>query len=315
LTCHFAKLDYEALLHLEGPDARTFLQGQVTCDIRNLVPGVALPGSYCTIKGRVVCDFLLCALRDEHLVLRLRRDIRADSAAQLAKYIVFSRAQLDAARDDWEIFACWGADAAAALQTLFGTLPTTRYGSCSGDGFTLVQLDAAGQQFECYLLTGAGMSWPRDLGRSMSPGELAAWQALQIDGGIARIEAATSGEFVPQMLNYDATGHISFNKGCYTGQEVVARLHYKGTAKRRLYRAELAADRPTAQLPGASDSLYRPGGEQAVGTVVNSAATADGRCKLLVSATTAGVDAGLHLFDSHGPLLVCQPAPYAVPAK
>ena len=77
MSCYYTMLGREALLHIQGPDARTFLQGQVTCDTRKLSASAALPGSYCTVQGRVVCDFLLCALAEDHLVLRMRREIRA----------------------------------------------------------------------------------------------------------------------------------------------------------------------------------------------------------------------------------------------
>ena len=92
MTCYYANLDHEALLHVQGPDALSFLQGQVTCDTRSLRADLALPGACCTVQGRVVFDFLLGQLEADHLVLRMRRDILASSAALLAKYIVFSKA-------------------------------------------------------------------------------------------------------------------------------------------------------------------------------------------------------------------------------
>ncbi len=315
MSCYYVNLEHEALLHLQGPDARSFLQGQVTCDTRKLEAGRALPGTYCTLQGRVVCDFLLCALAQDHLLLRMRRDIRATGAALLAKYIVFSKARLEPEREDWQVMACWGADAADALRELFDMPRLEKYGAWHGEGFVLVQLDDAGQQFECYLERVVATALQPRLKEFMQAAAEPEWQALQIAAGIARIEAPTTGEFIPQLLNYDLTGHISFNKGCYTGQEVVARLHYRGTPKRRLYRAETALAGLEGRLVAAGDPLYSADGARAVGNVINRVETADGRLLLLVTSTAAGTATGLHLLDPSGPLLRTEAMPYPVPEK
>ncbi|MEE4146284.1 MAG: hypothetical protein V2I26_15880 [Halieaceae bacterium] len=316
MTRQYAKLDQESLLHLQGSDALSFLQGQVTCDTRKLADANSLPGVLCTVQGRVVGDFLLCALAPEHLVLRLRRDIRDTVAAVLAKYIVFSKAKLEPGRDDWQVMACWGPEAGAALLDCFGTVPTEKHGAAVGDGFALLQTDDAGLRFECYLRKDAAQTHLQALARCMDQGSEADWQALEIAAGIARIEAGTTGEFIPQMLNYDVTGHISFNKGCYTGQEVVARMHYRGKPKRRLYRAAVQPSEPAGSLQvAAGDPLFGGDSSQAQGNVVNAAATADGQLVMLVTATGPGVDTGLHLSGPDGPSLRTEPVPYPVPEK
>ena len=313
LSCYYAKLENEALLHIEGPDALTFLQGQVTCDTRELTANKALPGLYCTVQGRVVCDFLLCTLAPDHLLLRMRRDIRASTAALFAKYIVFSKAKLDAQQDDWQVCACWGPELATTLEQIFGALPRERYSSCSGEGFVLVQMDAAGQQFECYLHRNTAELGSRLIERSLA-GTETDWQAEQIASGIARLEAGTTGEYVPQLLNYDLTGHISFTKGCYTGQEVVARLHYRGKPKRRLYLADINADSipPDLQIQ-AGDPLYGEDNSRAIGNVINCAAGENGEQFMLVTATEAGANTALRLGDSKGPQLHTHATPYRVP--
>ena len=313
LSCYYAKLENEALIHIEGPDALTFLQGQVTCDTRELTPIKALPGLYCTVQGRVVCDFLLCTPAPDHLLLRMRRDICASTAALFAKYIVFSKAKLDTQRDDWQVSACWGPDSATALEQIFGALPRERYSSCSGEGFVLVQMDAAGQQFECYLHRNAAELESRLIEHSRA-GTGTHWQAEQIASGIARLESGTTGEYVPQLLNYDLTGHISFTKGCYTGQEVVARLHYRGKPKRRLYLADINADNipPNLQIQ-AGDPLYGDDGSRAIGNVINCVAGENGGLLMLVTATEAGARKELRLGDSRTPQLRTHATPYPIP--
>lgn len=320
MSSHYAPLTDEALLHITGPQALTFLQGQTTCDTRRLDDAHALPGAYCTPQGRVVCDFLLCQLATGHYALRMRREIRGAAAAVFGKYIVFSRAELDAGEDGWRVAACWGEGAATQLQSIFGGAPRERYGTVAGEGFVLVQLDAEGHQFECYLDHALNPGRLKQLEAAFQAGDPSAWQAIQIGSGIARIEAATVEAFVPQMLNYDLTGHISFKKGCYTGQEVIARLHYRGQAKRRMYLARMEsshaagmprAGTPRAGMPRAGTPLYNAGEERPVGTVVNSATTAQGGIVALVVATAAGVETGLRLGTPDGPTLETGELPYA----
>jgi tRNA-modifying protein YgfZ len=307
VNCQYAHLPQEALLHIVGPDTLKFLQGQTTCDTRRVKPDHAVPGAFCTPQGRVLCDFLLCQLGPDHFALRMRRDIRASSSMAFGKYIIFSKAKLDDTREDWAPYAVWGPAAATALKELFAGLPAERYGATSGDGYVLVQTDEQGRQFECYLHSSCSEKWLSRMAGVMSPSSEAEWRLLQISNGIARIEAATVEEFVPQILNYDLTGHISFNKGCYTGQEVVARLHYRGKPKRRTYLAEL----PVESIYPAGTAVYEAVSGQSVGTIVNCCA-ARGKTHALVAATEGGIGNGLHIAAVDGPLLTLGVLPYTL---
>lgn len=307
MNCQYSPLEQEALLHIVGPDTLKFLQGQTTCDTRKVTPKRAVPGAFCTPQGRVVCDFLLSELGPDHFALRLRRNIRADSSAAFGKYIIFSKAKLDATREDWAPYAVWGPEAASAVGNIFGELPTERFGTTSGTGFVLVQMDERGQQFECYLQSSSSAAHLARMADVLQLSTEADWQALQITNGIARIEAAIVAEFVPQILNYDRTGHISFNKGCYTGQEVVARLHYRGKPKRRTYAAELPVDTSCTAGTTVHDAVTG----QNVGTIVNCC-TAQGKTRALVAATADGAANGLRLAAADGPLLTLGELPYTL---
>jgi tRNA-modifying protein YgfZ len=307
VNCQYAHLDHEALLHIIGPDTLKFLQGQTTCDTRKVKPDHAVPGAFCTPQGRVVCDFLLSELSQDHFALRMRRDIRASSSAAFGKYIIFSKAKLDDTREDWTPYAVWGPEAANALGEIFAGVPTERFGTTSGDGFVLVQMDEQGQQYECYLHEPSSATRLARMDEVMQPGSESEWQVLQITNGIARIETGTVEDFVPQVLNYDLTGHISFNKGCYTGQEVVARLHYLGKPKRRTYVAEL----PFETSCPAGTSVYDAVSGQNVGTIVNGC-TAQGKTHALLAATASGVANGLCLASRDGPLLTLGELPYTL---
>lgn len=306
MNCEFTRLEQEALLHISGPDALAFLQGQTTCDTRVIDRAHALPGAYCTPQGRVVCDFLLCELGPEHYGLRLRRDIREESGKTFGKYIVFSKATLEAGRDDWLLFGAWGPGAAGALENVFGALPEERYGVHSGDGFALVRMDGEGLLYECYLEASRG-DYSERMAAAMQPGSEEAWRAQQVASGLARIEAATAGAHVPQTLNYDLTGHISFKKGCYTGQEVVARLHYRGKPKHRTYLADLPVDTACAVGDKVLDAVTG----KAAGSIVNAASTGAG-VRVLVEATAEGVANGLQLDDRDATPLLQATLPYSL---
>ena len=305
MNCQFSSLEQEALLHIVGPDSLKFLQGQTSCDTRKIDPNHALPGIFCTPQGRVVCDFLLFEIGKNHFALRLRRDIRMNSSASFGKYIIFSKADIEDSREDWKPVGIWGTAAKEALTELFGEIPTERFGATAGEGYVLVQLDESGQQFECYLQETTAQDLLLRMGELMQLGTECEWQAAQITSGLPRIEAATIEEFVPQTLNYDLTGHINFKKGCYTGQEVVARLHYLGKPKRRTYVATLPAETNTS----AGNPVFDATSGKNVGNIVNSC-VALGKTHALVAATTAGAGNGLQLDSTSGDPLLLGNLPY-----
>lgn len=308
MNCHYAPLAQEAVLHITGPDTLKFLQGQVTCDTRRIDAAHARPGAFCTPQGRVVCDFLLFEVAHEQFALRMRRDIRASASSTFGKYIIFSKAKLDAAREDWMPCAVWGHAATPAIVDIFGAAPSERFGVSRAEDAIVVQMDELGQQFECFLSRAGSEARLAQMAKQIQRATEAQWQALQIATGIARIEAATVGEFVPQILNYDLTGHISFNKGCYTGQEVVARLHYRGKPKRRSYCGWLPAlDGCTPNTP-----VFDAADGQAVGNIVNCCLTPEGAA-VLVAATAGGAQNGLLLGAADGPRLALGELPYEVP--
>lgn len=304
MPSHYTVLNNEALLHISGPDSLKFLQGQTTCDTNKVSPDQATLGAYCTPKGRVVCDFILCQIGDNHFALRLRRDILESSATTFGKYIIFSKAELNPSDTNWKIYGCWGSEVKQALDSALGVkdraaMPGLPYSSFGGEGFAIIQIDEAGTQFECYIDTQNQTELAHRLENVLSASDENTWKSLQIEQGIGRIEAATSEDYIPQMLNYDLTGHISFDKGCYTGQEVVARMHYRGKSKKRLYRASSTE----TQTFHAGMSLYNNSSSQSVGSIVNSAIDEVGQAIALIVAPVESGTQTLHLGDPKGPLV------------
>lgn len=300
-----APLSAHGVLEVRGPDAEKFLQGQLTCSTAAVTPEQSSPGAYCTAKGRVVASFQLLRPQSDLFWLRMRGDLLDVAARALGKYIVFSKAKL-ATVDTIIGIGLHGAAVGPLLRDAIGTLPTQRYGSIGYGNGLLWQSDANGTQFEYWGPVEAAMRlWSHCAPRCIAAGSRY-WRWLQIRSGNAEIGAATSEMFLPHMLNYHETGAINFQKGCYTGQEIIARTHYRGQVKRHLLQAALNGQAP---LPG-SDVTTIDG--KIVGNVVDSIATEAGRAELLAVVADDSAEDPMLLRVSGAELRALTP-PYAIP--
>lgn len=306
-------LSHYRLLEVRGAEAEKFLQGQLTCSAADVGAELSSPGAYCTVKGRVVASFQLLRPQPDLFWLRMRADLLDITARTLGKYIVFSKAKL-APADPIVGIGLHGAAAASLLSELIGPLPSRQHATVSyGDGL-LRQCDEAATQYEYWGPAATALAvWSHCAPRCIAIGSRY-WRWLQIRSDNAEICAATSEMFLPHMLNYHATGAINFKKGCYTGQEIVARTHYRGQVKRHLLRAALLGAAPAA----GSDITDRAG--KSVGNVVDSVSTSAEAAELLAvvadlaAETAAGesVDAPTFLRAGTAELRPLAPA-YAIP--
>jgi folate-binding protein YgfZ len=274
-------LSHYGLLAVEGPDSAKFLQGQVTCNVMDATDSRSVAGAYCTPKGRILSSFQLAQRDPQTYWLRMRRDIVDSTKTSLGKYIVFSKAKLRIAEELIPI-GLHGPAAAAVIDTLTGLSGDQRRRVAPTAGGLVLQLDDAGQWFECWLPREEALHlWQSQQGRLAAAGSRY-WQWLGIRAGLGEICAATVDQFIPQMLNFQVTGAINFKKGCYTGQEIVARTQYRGQIKRHMYR--LAVPSPA---PMAGTELSAAG--QKIGTVVDGVTIAAQTAEILavLSATEA----------------------------
>ena len=275
-------LSHYGILSIEGPEAEQFLQGQITCSAPGVTPALSSPGAYCTPKGRVVASFQLLRPRDDAFWLRMRGDLLETAARAFGKYIVFSKAKL--ATVDLVGIGLHGAGVGAVLRDLLGALPETQHATVGhGDGL-LLRGDADGTRFEYWGPAAAATAlWSHCAPRCTAVGPHY-WRHLQIRAGNAEICAATSELFLPHQLNYHATGAINFNKGCYTGQEIVARTHYRGQVKRHLLCATV-----NGPAPAAGSAITDTAGK-AVGDVVNGVDIRPGAAEILAIVADAVID-------------------------
>ncbi|MDO3386521.1 hypothetical protein QWI17_11810 [Gilvimarinus sp. SDUM040013] len=240
--CH---LGTSTLVTVTGPDAIKFLQGQVTCDLRELTPMRWLRGAQCNLKGRVTTSFAVAQLDQDTLLLRCATDLVEPFVKGLEKYAVFSKVTIRPA-PDWHVIGVCGINSAEVLAETTGLRTSEAGGLAINEQALALQHNA--ELIEVWVHDNQAQPLWQQLTSCCSRAPTHCWLRGQIDAGCAEISAATSELFTPQDLNYPELGAVSFKKGCYTGQEVVARLHYKGKLKKHLYPIEFAAD--TSPAPG-----------------------------------------------------------------
>jgi folate-binding protein YgfZ len=306
----YTELKQRGVLLIHGPETRKFLQGQTTCDLDLLTPERALSGAYCTAQGRMVCDFRILGCGGDSWLMSMHRGICDKSAEVFGKYIVFSKAEIGNASEQWSSFSAWGPGVAG----LCGLETRELNAVCEHNGAWWVQIDEAGERFECHVPADSAPDFSSYLAANLERADESDWQLAEIKAGQAHLEPETVEMFIPQMLNYQLTGHVSFSKGCYTGQEIVARMHYRGNLKRPMYLASIAAaDFPAdEQCPAPGTSLHPPGGEQSIGNLVNCARDGESYRMLAVITRTA-IETGVHLGGPTGPELQFHPLPYPLP--
>ena len=252
-------LNHLAALRLAGPDAATFLQGYLTCDMTSLEATRALWGAYCNIKGRVVADATV-VLSEADPTLIIHASLRDTVIESLRKYLAFSRSR----------FA--SVDAAPILLGLIepddAALPVEALTVAPFRGGYAVAMPGASRRVMLLLpQTDARATWLEYEARGET-GDANAWDLHDVRAGIAHVTKATSESFLPQMLDYDQLGAVSFTKGCYLGQEIVARTQHRGQPKRHLHQLLWSG----APMPRAGEPLL-DAGDRSAGTLVNAAST------------------------------------------
>lgn len=275
-------LNEYALLSFRGIDSKKFLQGQITADVGSLNPHTLLPGAICTVKGRMLANFNLVELADASLLMQLHRDVVEATLAHLRKFAVFFKTEI---ADVSEAFVCVGLagdNAVTGLRQIFGSgVPETAGQSAELSGISVFCVCSA--TYICIFPEPVADSYWQQLSSHCQPAGLPCWHLWNIRQGIGQVVGVTREEFIPQMLNLQATGGISFRKGCYTGQEIVARMRYLGKLKRRMYRLQIEGDQTTALAPGQASNL--PGSTQNAGTVVMAAPVAESCYEILAVLT------------------------------
>ena len=301
-----ADLSHYGLIAFSGEDAKEFLHGQVTNDLRGLKDDAAVFAGYLSAKGRMLANFLVMK-RDADLLLMLPASLRETIQKRLSMFILRSQAKARDASGEWVRLGLAGPQAETVLGDALGmSLPTTPMAMThAGNAFVLRLGD---DRFDCFISPDAAPALWQKLAAQARPVGAPVWDWVLINAGIPAVLPQTQDHFVPQMANMEVLGGVSFSKGCYPGQEIVARSQYLGKVKRRLFLAHLDAEpRPGDELFAAEPA------DQAAGMIANAAPAPGGGWDVLAVALTPSVERGdVRLKARDGARLAFRPLPYPV---
>jgi tRNA-modifying protein YgfZ len=290
-------LSNHCILRVSGENASSFLQGQVTCDVQRLSQADCVWGAHCNHKGRMLGSFLLAGVDHHTLLLRVRRDIAEPLQKSLAKYAVFSKVKVELLA--WELLAIKGG--------MPETMPNPGKSAAISAGLLVrPTLDLV----EFWLSPGAAQELSDYLNPSVKLASATDFDRYWIQQGIAEVQGNSFEEYIPQMFNFDVIDGISFKKGCYTGQEIVARMQFRGQLKKHTY--ALTSDQPLdinvgEQLVGEGDLA------KALAVVVASAVSDNSWSGLVVANREVRMGEPHLLEKKSGAKLTWAQLPYAIP--
>ena len=282
-----AALPRFGVIRAQGDEAQAFLQGQLTQDVALAPPGAARLAGWCNAQGRLLASFVACKRSPEEFWLVCSGDLLARTLKKLSMFVLRAKVRL--------------ADASGEL-ALYGLIGSAAQSTAApADGFLAPLPPADGTPRALWIGPAASAPPP---GPALPA---ALWDWAEVRGGVATVSAPVAGAFVPQMLNYESVDAISFKKGCYPGQEVVARSQFRGAIKRRAFVGLVAG------VAQAGQEVFAPAGDagQPVGLIAQAAAAPEGGTAVIASLQLAAVEAGgLRVGAPDGPALTELRLPY-----
>ncbi|MBC3935849.1 YgfZ/GcvT domain-containing protein [Undibacterium rugosum] len=299
----------QGLTMISGEDAASFLHGQISNDVERLPQNVVRRAAYCTAKGRMLASFLYWKT-EQGIMLQMARDLQASTQKRLQMFVLRAKANLTDCNEQYVSIALGGTHAAGAVQKWFPDLPAEGE-QRSNDAGTLIRQDGVHGLLRLIWICPvalADQAWTH-LSAQLAVCNSSDWYLSHILAGIPYIQAATQEKFVPQMINFELVGGVNFKKGCYPGQEIVARSQYLGKLKRRMALGQAAA----AGLVAGMDVYHEAHPEQACGTIVNAENADESSSLILFESTLADQEAGvLRVGSPDGPVISLMPLPYPI---
>ena len=289
-----APISHLGVIRVQGEDAASFLHGQLTNDFALLDLQHARLAAFCSAKGRMQASFIGFKRTPDEILLICSRDLLAQTLKRLSMFVLRAKAKLSDASNDFQLMGLVGDVVPNADQAPW-TLHT------AGEVHTVQLYPAAGQARALWV---APVGTPAPQAPALTAEQ---WLWTEVASGIATVSLPVYELFVPQMLNYESVGGVNFKKGCYPGQEVVARSQFRGTLKRRAFivHADSALE-AGAEVFASSDA------EQAAGTVVQAAPAPQGGWDAIVSMQISAAEEVLTAGSATGPVLTLQALPYAL---
>ena len=298
-----ARLSHWGVIEATGEDSIKFLNSQLSNDLSQLSATQARLAAFCSAKGRMQASFVAVQHGNGAVLLLCSQDLLAATLKRLSMFVMRAKTKLRDATQDYAVYGLLGDS----------TLPTgdpaqVPWGAHAEAGAAMVQLYPAQGLPRQLWVVDANASVPAGPALALSD-----WQSAEVLSGVATVSAAVVEAFVPQMLNYESVGGVSFKKGCYPGQEVVARSQFRGTLKRRAYVVSLSVAVGMAEPVAGQELFSSQDPSQPCGMVVQAAKTSQGDSFAIVSMQTSAAESGtLHLGGPDGSTLRLMPLPYAL---
>jgi folate-binding protein YgfZ len=300
-------IDELGVIAVEGADAASFLHAQLTNDVAHLDTRRLQLNGYCSAKGRLYAVFNNWRDADA-IYLQLPREILPAVMRRLSMFVLRAKAKLRDASGEWANMAVIGPGSSAALARIAAELPDAGSSAPLADGGRVARIPVSPQVGERFLLLARAPVSTELLDALAAlkkvPSGVYWW--TQVDAAIPSVFAATSEKFVPQMINLEVLGGVNFRKGCYPGQEVVARSQYLGKLRRRMQIGH------TDAVACAGADVYVAHEEAPIGTIVMAASAPQGGMDVLFECPAERAVGALHLDSSSGPALTTRPLPYAL---
>jgi tRNA-modifying protein YgfZ len=299
------------LLFVSGRDSETFLQGQATCDVSILTEHRSSLGALCNPKGRVITTFTILKTSGSGYLLLLPAELLEPVRQRLQRYVLRSDVRLEDVSDQWCVVGLSGQQPAPLPAEQEIELCDAIQSVARQADWITIRMRSADERFLVLASTARAVTLWEQMAdeKQFSEHDSGLWMCHDIADGIPVIAQATSEAFVPQMINLDLLDGISFDKGCYTGQEVVARMHYLGKLKRRMY----LGSGTSGQTPNPGDPVFdaKAADEQRVGTIVMAACCAADQYHFLAVLQTASAESGdLRIDSPDGEPMTLRPLPY-----
>ena len=302
------------IIKIEGADAQNFLHNQFTNDLRLVNEQSSQLSSYCSPKGRILALFRIFKHGDAYY-MALPKAIVEPTIKRLRMFVLMSKVVLTDVSNEMGHLGFSGPESATQLHAVLGDVPNDMDGVCHHDGVTIIRIPGPQPRFDLFAPRERMTTLQQALAAHASTADANSWELLDIHAAIPTIHPQNVEAFVPQMVNLQAIKALNFKKGCYPGQEIVARMQYLGKLKRRMYLAHVDG----AILPQPGATLFGPANEQGeehkAGTVVTAQLNPNGGCDLLaVIEIEAAEKAPIHLESAAGPAITLLSLPYPLTA-
>lgn len=302
-------LNQKALLQVSGPDSMKFLQGQLTCNLDTLTTGQFSGGAACTPKGRMFTSFILLKASEDQFMMAMHQGLVESTRSCLGKYAVFYKTELTPDQK----YVCLGLSGNAVeekIASVFNDVPDGNSALDIDQQGWLLNVSGSVNRFELWITFEHLATLWEKLTEQFTPKGQQHWQLLDCLAVEPSLSPETANNYIPQHLNLPSLKSVSFRKGCYTGQEIVARMQNLGQLKSRCYR--LSSDQQLTVEP--DTRLFNSAGK-GIGEVIESVQTGQGTELLAVIRVESAQENDVRLEGEEGPKLNCQPLPYEIDPK